>query len=131
MDGQMECLNQELEKYLWTYINAQKDDWSEWLSTVEFTYNDTQHSATGYTPFYLNLGWHPNRVPEPKPTGTSPAVDDFAETLARARRRANKALIKVKEKMKQTFDKRHAPSIQWKPGDWVWIDQLYSCSHTS
>ena len=47
-DGQTEHTNQELEQYLWLYTNFMQDDWSEWLSTAEFAYNNRQHS-----PFYL------------------------------------------------------------------------------
>jgi hypothetical protein len=34
-------------------------------------------------------------------------------------------LNKAKEKMKQTYDKKHTPSEQWKEGDRVWIDQWH------
>jgi hypothetical protein len=53
----------------------------------------------------------------------SPTAGDFMENLVRARKRANEALKKVKEKMKQTFDRKHTPPMEWKVGDQVWIDQ--------
>ena len=30
----------------------------DWLATVEFSYNDKKHVATGKTPFKLNFGRH-------------------------------------------------------------------------
>jgi len=30
-----------------------------WLATVEFSYNDKKHAATGKTPFKLNFGRYP------------------------------------------------------------------------
>ena len=39
-DGQTECINQEIEQYLRVYINFRQNNWLEWLSTVEFSYND-------------------------------------------------------------------------------------------
>ena len=35
-DGQSEISNQEMERYLRTYVNYQQDDWTEWLSLTEF-----------------------------------------------------------------------------------------------
>jgi len=31
-------------------VNYQQDDWTDWLATVEFSYNDKKHAATGKTP---------------------------------------------------------------------------------
>ena len=39
-DGQTEQINQEVEQYLWLFVNYQQDDWTEWLPLVEFSYND-------------------------------------------------------------------------------------------
>src|SRR6266481_2773770 len=58
-DGQMEQVNQILEQYLCVYINYQQDDWVHLLPLAEFTYNNTQHSATGVHPFFANKGFHP------------------------------------------------------------------------
>ncbi len=52
-DGQTERVNQEIEKYLRTFINYQQTDWSDWLSLVEFAHNNRVHSTTGKSPFMV------------------------------------------------------------------------------
>jgi len=59
-DGQTERVNQEMEQYLWLYCSYRQDDWTEWLPMAEFAYNNQIHSATGKSPFFVNLGHHPN-----------------------------------------------------------------------
>ena len=58
-DDQTEIINQEIGMFLWHYVNYQQDDWTDWLATAEFQYNDKRHTATGRTPFKLNFGKHP------------------------------------------------------------------------
>ena len=53
-DSQMERINQEVEAFLWYYINYQQNNWTKWLSVVEFQYNNKKHLATGYISFELN-----------------------------------------------------------------------------
>ena len=36
-----------------------RDDWAHWLPVAEFAFNARQHSATGYSPFYLMYGYEP------------------------------------------------------------------------
>jgi len=57
-DGQMERINQEIGIFLQHYVNYQQDDWTDWLATAEFSYNNKKHAATGKTPFELNFGRH-------------------------------------------------------------------------
>ena len=59
MDGQTECVNQEIEQYLQIYIHHRQEDWVEWLPVAEFSYNDKIHMATSYSPFQLTEGHHP------------------------------------------------------------------------
>ena len=59
-DSQTERVNQEMEQYLRLYISYRQDDWAEWLPMVEFAHNNRQHSSTGKSPFFVNLGRHPD-----------------------------------------------------------------------
>ena len=40
MDGQTECVNQEVEQFLHLFVNQRQDDWYNWLSIAKFAYND-------------------------------------------------------------------------------------------
>jgi transposase InsO family protein len=59
-DGQTERLNMVMEETLRHYVNPTQDDWDRWLAVVEFALNNSVHSSTQATPFFLNYGRHPN-----------------------------------------------------------------------
>ena len=59
IDGQMEKINQELEQYLYMFINHRQEQWPEWLSIVEFAYNNKIHLATKVLPFRANCRQDP------------------------------------------------------------------------
>jgi IS30 family transposase len=58
-DGQTECINQTLEKYLRIYCNFQQDNWHTLLPIAEFCYNNTPSFTTGVSPFFANKGYNP------------------------------------------------------------------------
>jgi len=53
-DRQTECVNQELDQYLWLFVNERQDDWYDLLPMAEFQYNNHVHSTTQQTPFLLD-----------------------------------------------------------------------------
>ena len=53
-DGQAERTNQELEQYLRMYVNHRQNDWSEWLATAKFAFNNKVHTVTKMSPFQVN-----------------------------------------------------------------------------
>ena len=55
-DGQTERMNQELEQYLWFFIENRQKDWPEWLAAAEFAVNNKVHMATKVSPFMANYG---------------------------------------------------------------------------
>src|SRR5258706_5422280 len=77
-DGQTECVNQEIEAYLWGFMSHQQDDWANWLLLAEFAYNNKVHTATHQTPFELDTGQHPCLGVEPMRMSTVEAADAFA-----------------------------------------------------
>ena len=52
----MERMNQELEQYLWLFIEHRQKDWLEWLAAAEFAVNNKVHTATKVSPFMANYG---------------------------------------------------------------------------
>jgi len=65
-NGQTERQNQTLEQYLRMYCCLEQDDWSSWLPTAEFAYNDSAHESTGITPFFAYTASHPRGGEWPK-----------------------------------------------------------------
>ncbi|KZP21112.1 hypothetical protein FIBSPDRAFT_691974, partial [Athelia psychrophila] len=41
------------------YTAERKDSWAEWLSLLEFSYNNTVHSSTSASPYFLLYGYEP------------------------------------------------------------------------
>ncbi|WVZ62778.1 hypothetical protein U9M48_012480 [Paspalum notatum var. saurae] len=58
-DGQTERLNQTLETFLRCFVNACPSKWSQWVSLVEYWYNNNPHSAIGRSPFEALYGYIP------------------------------------------------------------------------
>ena len=61
-DGQSEVMVRTLIDMLRAFVNSNQDDWNQFLSCVEFAYNDSVHPGTGYTPFELNYLKHPRNI---------------------------------------------------------------------
>ena len=49
-DRQMEILNQTIEVTICTFINKNRNNWASVLPYLAFTYNNSPHTATKYTP---------------------------------------------------------------------------------
>lgn len=58
-DGQTKRVNQVLEDMLCAYVSKKQSNWEEYLPHLEFTYNSSKHSATGFSPFMLMYGFQP------------------------------------------------------------------------
>lgn len=71
-DGQTERVNQTLEIALRAYVRD-KSLWARWLPMLAHAYNSTPHDSTGYTPYFLLLGYEP-RGPVDYVSGVGPAA---------------------------------------------------------
>jgi len=97
-DSQMERVNQ----YLRLYYNYRQNDWAEWLSIAEFSYNNWIHSSTGRLLFLINLGCHPNIGQDiGKTTEDSPRTEQFLKTIKEIRNEVEEALKKTNTVMKK------------------------------
>lgn len=57
-NGSVERINQTLLYMLRSLQASKQNHWHEYLSELVHVYNNTTHSATGYTPSFLMFGRH-------------------------------------------------------------------------
>src|SRR5277367_3470589 len=121
MDGQSERMNQTLEQYLHIFVSYRQDDWKEWLSLAEFSYNDSVHATTQQTPFFLNYGQHPWKGDNTRREARTEAAGQFAERMRKVREDAHTALKQTAEQMKIAHDKHARKSVEYTKGDEVYL----------
>ena len=128
-DGQTERQNATLEDYLRCYCNFEQDDWALWLDIAEFAYNDSRHATTGFTPFEVNLGRHPNsgRWPTTGKKGRAPPARELAAKLVNLHQELRERLVKANERMKQQYDKHHR-DVQFEKGEQVLLSNQWLSS---
>ena len=96
-------------------------DWEQLLSTVEITINSSPNSSTGYTPFYLNYGFHPVAPIEllaGDEKSVVEAVTNFVERICSLWNKAKENLQKSVVKQARLYDKKHRP-VEFAVGDRV------------
>jgi hypothetical protein len=86
-DGQTENVNRVVSDILRAYVNEDRTDWDRHLTAVEIAINSSEHSSTGFTPFFLN---HNQEIRLPfniamnaaAKSSTIPAAADMISTMA-------------------------------------------------
>lgn len=112
-DGQTERANRTIEDMLRAYVNYKQDDWDDHLIAAEIAYNNSIQASTGYSPFYLNEGQHPNFPivqavsDETQNVSASEAIERMKEALMRAKEN----LIAAQERQKKYADERRKEEV--------------------
>ena len=120
-DGQMERINQEIGMFLQHYVNYQQDNWTDWLATAEFSYNDKKYVATKRTPFKLNFGrhsWKGNLMVQTE----IPRVEEFIKHLQKSWKQATHAMEESQKNIKQQFNKKRQNLQGLKAGEHIWLE---------
>jgi len=122
-DGQTEHVNQELDQYLWLFVNERQDNWYDLLPLAEFQHNNHVHSTTQHPPFLLDTGRLPRMGFEPRqnPSGLE-TVNEFTERMRMAIEEAKSAIRKAQDDMKKYYDCRRTPAPVFNPGNKVFLD---------
>ena len=95
-DGQTECVSQELEQYLWLFVNERQDDWDEHLLLIEFQYIHVDSK---------NTDWHPQTGFEPdQPDSQMESMNEVWDQMETSLSEAQLALIKDKDDMAQYYN---------------------------
>ena len=122
-DGQTERMNQTVETYLRTFISYHQDDWKDWISLAEFSYNNSVHVTTKQTPFFINYGRHPwTGTDVIRQENKDETPDQFATRMKKVQEEAAIALRMANEKTKHNWDKNARKPHEYSPGDLVYIE---------
>ena len=124
-DGQIVRLNQGIEDYIRCYIKADQSDWVEHVDMLEFSYNATIPSATGFSPFELSTG---KEVLTPiallhntnKTQAEELDVAKFLEEWKERMQAAQVHLTKTKSQMINRVNKKRE-HVEFYPGDLVLV----------
>ena len=95
MDRQTEYMNQELEQYLWFFVDHRQNDWLEWLALAEFAINNKVHSTTKVSPFMVNYGRELRMEGDIRRKGKVEKATEFVKKLKRVQEEARAALKKT------------------------------------
>ena len=120
-DGQTERTNQELEQYLRIYINHRQNNWSEWLATAEFAFNNKVHIVTKTSPFQVNYGRELRMGFDIRKKGKNEKVEEFVKEMKERHEEARVALVKSQEEMKRQSDRNRKEAEEYRVGDKVLI----------
>ena len=120
-DGLIERTNQTLETYLRTFCSYQQDDWVDYLALAEFSFNNSINSSTQQTPFFANLGYHPNFDIAITDRTTNPSATDLATRLDIIHSELRAELSHSNEYMAKHYNKHHLPQPSFQIGDFVWL----------
>jgi len=103
-DGQTEQMNQELEQYLWFFVDHRQKDWLEWLALAEFAVNNKVHIATKVSPFMANYGRELRMGEDIRKKGKVEKAIEFVERMKKVYEEARVALKKAQEDMKRQVE---------------------------
>jgi hypothetical protein len=119
-DGQTERLNQCLETYLRCYVHACPRNWSSWLSSAEFWYNTSPHSAIGRSPFEALYGYPPRLLAVDPSVAVHTEVEAWTSDRQWMDQVLRQHLLRAKTRMKKQAD-QHRSERNFAIGDLVYL----------
>ena len=131
-NGKAENSNKQMETILRSFCDSRQRNWDLCLSTAEFAVNDSVHASSGYTPFFLNYGFHPRSeidltlqaalAEDPKPE-VKDVIDSWLGDFKRmddCLRLARENIIRAQASQSQYANKRRLDTT-FKVGDKVMV----------
>jgi len=106
MDGQTKQMNQELEQYLWFFVDHKQKDWPEWLALAEFAVNNKVYTTIKILSFITNYGREMRMGGDIRKRRKVEKVMEFVERMKKVYEEAGATLKKVQEDMKRQADRR-------------------------
>ena len=106
-----ERMNQTLLDMLGTMEDTSKRQWRNHLSAMQYAYNTTIHSTTGYSPFYLMFGRKPRLIGDvvlnlyPEKNYRSEYIKEVRSALTESYQKCKEAILRSNSRYKMYYDK--------------------------
>ena len=112
--GMVERMNSVVSQTLRCLIHSLENerDWKRLLPTVELSINSLPNRSTGYSPFYLNYGFHPVAPVQLLDTSTVSkveSVNNFVDRIQQVWLKAKQNIQKAQIQQQRYYDARHKP----------------------
>jgi len=99
------------------YVNHRQSNWSEWLATAEFAFNNKVHTATKESPFKVNYGRELRMGFDIRKKRKNMKVEEFAKEMKDRNEEAKSALVRLQEEMKRQVDRNRKEAKEYRVGD--------------
>ena len=116
---QTKRINQDLEQYLRIFIEHRQEQWSNWLATVEFVYNNKVQTSTRVSLFKVNNEQDLYMELEIKKKRKFEKAVEFVTRIKKVHEEAEAALRKSQKKIQKYTDKKRSKSEEYKVENWV------------
>ena len=103
------------------YINYRQNNWSEWLATAEFAFNNKIHTVTKSSPFQVNYGRESRMGFDIRKKGKNEKAEEFVREMKERHEEARTVLVKLQEEMKRQVDRSRKEAEKYRVGDKVLI----------
>jgi hypothetical protein len=123
-DGQTEVVNRTLSQLLRAIIQKNLKSWEECLPFVEFAYNRTVHSTSGFSPFEIVYGFNPLTPMDliPLPFEERLSLDDEKKAkMVRQLHKGGRLQIEKKNRLYASKANKGRKLVVFQPGDGVWV----------
>ena len=120
IDGQIEIVNKEVQKFLQIYCFEKQDQWANWLAIVQFYINSKKHALTKVAPFKATQSYAPCMGIEPLVLDKVPATKEFTFNMEGMLESMRKNLEKAKGQMKLNANKHCSAALTYEVSQQVW-----------
>ena len=120
-DGQTERVNQELEQYLRIFIDHRQEQWSDWLETAEFAYNNKVYLSMKTLLFKANYRQDPRMEFEMRKKRRYEGAEKFMTKMREIQKEAKAVLGKTQKEIKKYTNKKRAEVDEYKVEDLIML----------